>query len=214
MSERERFYDALCGFPVLVPVPLALDHLALIREMRFDWMHTDPGAPCLNPVTPLHLDEDGFSSLQRLVDLPSEGERLRRFVEAAFALPEFVEKACLKPGDYVLPRDVSMLLGTPVAAIKGHPFRFTAEHQKLLKAASWRTRRICSPLPYIAPRRPYGDFIDMPLDAALVLGWRCSYDDYSTHPIAALTRHERARLAELHCQTLPAIHAFVRYAQW
>ncbi|HEY5802426.1 MAG TPA: hypothetical protein VIT90_01850 [Lysobacter sp.] len=56
MGERERFFDALCGFKGFVPVPLTDPHVALIREIRFDWMPTDTGAPCVNPITPLHLD--------------------------------------------------------------------------------------------------------------------------------------------------------------
>lgn len=213
MSERERFYEALCGFIGFSPVPLIDHHVTLIREMRFDWMPTDTGAPCVNPITPLHLDEDGFASLARLSSLAEEGDRLRMFMESAFALPEFVEKAHLKPGDYALPRDIAEFLDAPMMGMHGESFRFSPEHQKLLKAASWRTRQVFSPLPYIAPRRPYGDFADVPMEAALVLGWRSSYDDLHTNPITPLTQDERTMLAELHYQTLPAIHAFVRYAQ-
>ncbi|QSX74622.1 hypothetical protein HIV01_015810 [Lysobacter arenosi] len=213
MGERERFYDALCGFSGFVPVPLRDQHVALIREIRFDWMPTDTGAPCVNPVTPLHLDEDGFASLRRMTALPDEGERLRAFLEAAFALPEFIEKASLLPGDYYLPRDIAEFLDAPRSGMQGDFFRITPEHVKLLKAASWRTRQVFSPLPYIAPRRPYGDFADVPMDAALVLGWRRSYSHLHTEPLEPLSRDQRAQLAELHYQTLPAIHAFVRYAQ-
>jgi hypothetical protein len=213
MGERERFFDALCGFNGFMPVPLISKHVDLIREIRFDWMPTATGAPCVNPVTPLHLDEDGFASLRRMTSLPDEGERLRAFLEAAFALPEFIEKASLAPGDYYLPRDIAEFLDAPGSGMQGDFFRLIPEHLKLLKAASWRTRQVFSPLPYIAPRRPYGDFTDVPMDAALVLGWRSSYSDLYTEPLMPLSRDERAQLAELHYQTLPAIHAFVRYAQ-
>ncbi|UNK47998.1 hypothetical protein MNR01_09355 [Lysobacter sp. S4-A87] len=213
MGERERFYEALCGFIGFTPVPLIDAHVELIREIRFDWMPTDSGAPCVNPITPLHLDEDGFASLRRMTTLQEEGQRLRLFLEAVFALPEFVEKATLVPGDYHLPRDIAEFLDVPRSGMAGDCFRFTGEHLKLLKAASWRTRQVFSPLPYIAPRRPYGDFTDVPMDAALVLGWRRSYSDLHTEPLEPLSGSERALLAELHYQTLPAIHAFVRYAK-
>jgi hypothetical protein len=176
-------------------------------------MPTDTGAPCVNPITPLHLHEDGFASLTRLTPLADERDRLGLFMESAFALPEFLEKATLAPGVYRLPRDVVAFLDAPESGMAGDSFQLTREHLKLLKAASWRTRQVYSPLPYIAPRRPYGDFADVPMDAALVLGWRSSYSHLHTEPLEPLTHDERASLAGLHYQTLAAIHAFVRYAQ-
>ncbi|HEY5802425.1 MAG TPA: hypothetical protein VIT90_01845 [Lysobacter sp.] len=145
--------------------------------------------------------------------LADENDRLGLFMESAFALPEFLEKATLAPGAYRLPRDVVEFLYAPQSGLSGDCFQLTGEHLKLLKAASWRTRQVSSPLPYIAPHRPYGDFSDVPMDAALVLGWRHSYSDLHTEPLEPLTHDERASLAGLHYQTLAAIHAFVRYAQ-
>lgn len=192
-------------------------HRELLRQAKLYWSPAEVGAPGLffgdlDAIDAIESEEEidkvfrrEMLEVVRSSGIVAEEEEIDKAIATLDdALEVFLDHGELPPGEYECDwQAIELWSGEPVPG-PGSRFELSKEHLALIRFMSVRDQ---GGLPYIDPKRPYGDMTYFQLDMAIALDEPLPPDGEPFSP------EEEARYSGLHQEMLPALLVFLRHAE-